>query len=491
MLKRLLASSAVVVLMCAAPVFANELVVSDFDVMASTFVTSGPHIPADLQEWADCQLVPDFVMGPSGQSFMIQWGRVDTAGEWAGGGVRFQPALAPATTDISAYNNISFFIFTPNVNTKATIKLNDYVGGVEHGGRVKLSDYVVTVSSSWQEVVIPLAAFKRDNPTLDLTKANNIVLVADVTNGLEYDTSGVVRIDNLKLSTQPRAPYNSLIYSGGDKGTSNVSDIPGDTLLWWDQAGSSATSNEVTVRVSAGYAEAWVVQPPVTNSATVGTTNYYAFQIRNDGNRADRITFSTQTVSGNAWQTRTFYDKDKSGTFSAGDDVCWDTIGLLPQSTHYFLVGIYVPQGAVNGSSTTVRLTAKDNFGSGANDSWPSTTNDDTITYDFSATCAGPSLTVVKSTDTATGKPGATVNYTLTVKNSGDASASNLVLVDVIPTNMELGGAASGASATISYYVGSSWTGTWSANATKIRWTWATVNSGGASVSGSYPAKIK
>jgi uncharacterized repeat protein (TIGR01451 family) len=223
-----------------------------------------------------------------------------------------------------------------------------------------------------------------------------------------------------------------------------------------------------------------------------GTTYYYAFQVRNDGNVGDRITFSTATINNtNPWRTTIYWDKDMNGSFTAGDVECWNSIGLLPDSTHYFLAGIYVPSSAVNNSSTTVRVTARDNYGSGANDSWPSGTNDDTLTADFSATCQAPALTVVKSTSTATAKPDGTVTYTVSITNNGSAQATNVQLIDVVPANMALSADASGAGATITYFAGSSWSGTRSASTTKIRWTWATINSGGGTASASFTAKVK
>jgi uncharacterized repeat protein (TIGR01451 family) len=406
-------------------------------------------------------------------------------------------AVLNGTVDISTYNCVSFFITSPNANVKATVKLVDYVGAVEHGAQVKLSDYVATSGSTmtWQQVIIPLAAFQRDNATLDLTKIKTLLLSEDFTNGSEYDTAGMLYIDDAKFSLQHRAPSLSKIYNGADKGTAGADDMPGDVLVWWDQAPSTQTTNQVSVRVSTGFAAAWVGATASSGTVAAGATTYFPFAIRNDGNCADRIVFSTVSTAGSAagWAATVFYDRDQNRAYSAGDAICWDTIGLLPDSTHYFLVGINAPGTAVNGQFSGVQVTAKDAFGAGTNDVWPTGANDDTLVLVATATCAGPNISVVKSTNVAVGLPGITaVTYTISITNSGNVAASNVVLTDVVPLNMVMTGAATSVGgATITYFVGSSWTGTYSASATKIRWTWASIAAGGGTASGQFTTNIK
>ncbi|MHB9154169.1 MAG: DUF7507 domain-containing protein [Endomicrobiales bacterium] len=479
-----------VLLSGAGTLFAAEQLSSDFDTWGSTTAFAGGD--GGFDAWQDNQFDVATYLGPAGRSFRLQWGNVNAANEFAGGGAYFN-ANPNTTIDLSAYNYISFFIYTPNANMKADVKLNDYAGSVEHAGKVKLSDYVTTVAATWQEVTIPLAAFLRNNATLDLTQARNLLLVADFTNGLEYDAGGNVYIDNITFSNAPHASYNSKLYSGADKGTLNVDDMPGDTLLWWDQAVSSQTSNEVIVRVSSGYAISWASALPADNSILSNATGYFAYTLRNGGNRADKVILSTASAAGEAWKATMFWDKDKSGTFTAGDVECWNTIGLLPESTHYFLVGVFVPPTATNGQTATITVTARDAFGTGANDSWPTGTNDDTLTDNFIATCTIPSITLVKSTSTASGRPGDEVTYTLVVTNNGGTAATNARLVDVVPSNMELtnvSGDVTGGDSRQYYYSGV-WNAAWAQNATRIRWTFNSIASSGGTGTATFKAKVK
>lgn len=479
MKNRLLVWCTIVSLLAAPPLFAEEQTVSDFDGTDESFFyqfngTDG--------EGAYAGYDPAAFLGPAGKSLVITWSGVADVDDFAGGGVNL---TGGASIDISAFNAIAFFIRSTGNNTKAEIQLKD---SSDTAGKVKLSDYVTTVTDTWQEVIIPLYAFTRSNAALDLAQAKDFVVSADYSHGLEVQAAGEIRIDNLKFLRDGHAPARSIIYSGGDKGDTGVDDVAGDTLLWWDQAASSATSNEVRVTVSTGYAVAWVSTPGTSDSVSPGSTKYYPYQLINNGNRADRIYFSTANVTG-TWGSTIFWDKDGSGTYTAGDVECLDTIGLLPGSTHHFLLAISVPAGAADGSSSQIQVTAKDAYGSGTNDNWPSATNDDTLTHSITATCAAAMISVVKSTITETNKPGASITYTMNITNNGSAAATNLQLVDVIPENVTLAGAANGAGATISYYVGGSWQG-YAATATRIRWVWPTVNNG-SSVSGSYSATIK
>lgn len=202
---------------------------------------------------------PNTYHGPNGYSWTMVW--ISTgADQWAGGGVNF----TPTTIDVSTYNCVSFWLYTPYAGLKAEIQLKDDDGG-EHAGKVKLSDYLTTGTSTWQQVIIPFEAFKRYLPTLNLAKARNMVFNI-APDALEGDPTGKIYIDDLKFSYQHRAPSQSRIFSGADKGTANTADIQGDTLVVWDLAASSVTTNEVNVQVSTGYACSWASTPNPQNT---------------------------------------------------------------------------------------------------------------------------------------------------------------------------------------------------------------------------------
>ncbi|MFH1368023.1 MAG: gliding motility-associated C-terminal domain-containing protein [Elusimicrobiota bacterium] len=429
----------------------------------------------------------------AGNSEHIYWSYGAAAGRYGGGNTHFNNA----SVDVSTYSALSFWIYTPNANTDINIQIQDHADFGDDMGRVKLTDYLVTGSNVWQNVIIPLEAFKRDNKDLDL-KIKEIKWMSEYDQG--NDISGSIYIDDLKFLDDIDAPANSRVYSGGDKGLADQCDIPGDTLMTWDQAASSTTSNVVDVLVSTGFACAWA-STPLDKGAIQGTTIYFAYQIRNDGNAADSIAFSSQVVQGSTWSFRIYWDKDKSGTYTTGDTPYDNTIGLAPSATHYFLAGVLIPDTAVLWSSSTIRITAKDRNGAGTEDNWPSAGND-TITDDFIAvasnTISGVSITVARSSAAvdaiANGRmsePGDKITYTISYPNIGDTAGTGMLITEAIPFNTEFDAdPGDGDADSNQFYVGSAWQDGYDAAATKVRWVDASVP-GGSNCSVSYTVKIK
>jgi uncharacterized repeat protein (TIGR01451 family) len=416
---------------------------------------------------------PGTFHGPNGFSWTMVWTSTGGEGQYSGGGINF----APTTIDVSTYNCVSFWAYTPNANMKAEVQFKDDDAG-EHAAKVKLSDYLTAGTSIWQQVIIPFDAFKRYLPTLNLAKARNIVFNF-APDSLEWDQTGKIYIDDLKFSYQHRSPTQSRIITGADKGTAFSADVPGDTLVVWDLAGSSVTTNEVNVQVSTGYACSWVAQPTLSQTVPPGSTAYFAFSIRNNGNSGDNIVFSSGTVQGSSWPVTMYMDKDKSGTFTAGDVAWANSNGILPDSTYYFLAGVCIPVDAALTSATTIQIVAKDGYGAGANDSWPTGADDDTLTSSLMAVAGGPIISVVKSTDVAKAKPGGNVAVTLTYGNSGNIAATTLIFTEVLPFNSTLAAdPGAGSADSIQYYVGSAWQVGYSATATKLRWVRNTLNAG-------------
>lgn len=407
----------------------------------------------------------------SGSSFRFYWGNVLGTGDWAGGVL-----TNLAGVDVSTYSALSFWIYTTTSDLNINVQIQDEVAFGNDMGRVPLRDYLITGTSVWQNVIIPLEAFRRNNNSLDF-KIKEVKWMSEYDQGNEI--SGMVYIDDVKFLVMADAPASSIIFSGDDKGSANSSDMPGDTMMVWDQAVSSMTSNLVTVTVSTGFACSWVSQPSDKGTAQ-GTTAYFSYQIRNDGNAADSITFSSQVVQGSTWPFTFYWDKDKSSTLSSGDMPYDNTIGLAPNSTHYLLVGVYIPSAAVLWSSSTIRLTAKDRNGLGTEDNWPAAGND-TITDEFVAiasnTAAGVVINVVRSTATASGsdRPGDTITYNIHYPNVGDTAGTNMIITEAIPSNTVLVSANQRSADLLEYYVGSSWQAGFSAAATKVRWVDSSV----------------
>ncbi|MBN1385222.1 MAG: discoidin domain-containing protein [Elusimicrobia bacterium] len=316
-------------------------------------------------------------LGPTGYSAYLQWTSTSST-VWAKVGL----SLGDVYYDFSSYDYLSFWIYTEETGVKATVMIEDFYG---NEARFKLSELVNT-SASWKQVVIPIDAMKRKNHLLKETHLKNFYFFAG-SDAEEYNLTGtIIYIDDVKFLQTNHAPANSRIYSGDDKGVVKSTDMPGDTILYYSQTTSSKTCNEVSVVVSSGYSAQWATMPsaaptPIYTYA-MKTTKYVPFSLFKNGNSGEPITITPALISGN-WDAKIYWDRDKSGTYSSGDVETSATVGLLPGVTQHFLLGVYVPPAMVEGSSVTVRLTAKTQNGLGTDDDWPSpTVEDDTITYD-------------------------------------------------------------------------------------------------------------
>ena len=474
------------VILSVSAAFATDHLVADFD--GGGWGGAGTWVGSGGEAFVTGGVESGQFYGPTGNAFRIVYSGVDASGKWAGGVL-----TGLGEVDVSTYTALSFWIYTSTPALDIGIQAQDSNAQGDAMGKVRLTDYLISGTSVWQNVIIPLDAFKRDNANLKL-------IIKEVKWMAEYDSghnaTGAFYIDDISFLITAHAPARSRVISGTDKWIANTSDAPGDTLMTWDMATSSVTSNEVNVLVSTGSSIGWA-SIPADKYTMPGTTVYFSYQIVNMGNAADDVKFSSAVVVGSTWPIVMYWDKDKSGTMTSGDLAYDKAVNLLPDGTHYLLLGVYVPPGTELQSQTTVQLTAKDDFGSGVNDSWPTVANDDTITDMLSLTVSGPILSLMKSTDTAVARPNdTTVLVTLTYNNTGNENATNLTITEALPFNAYLAAEPGvdpgmGSADAIEYYVGGAWQGAYSVTATKIRWTDSSVPTGGADQTVSYKIKVK
>lgn len=210
--------------------------------------------------------------------------------------------------------------------------------------------------------------------------------------------------------------------------------------------GGSASSNSVGTTVLAAYGIS--LTTPSDDAGNAGTEVVYSFTVQNIGNCDDDFTV---TLSSTVWPSTL-----STATISSiGND-----------ATAIFTVTIGIPAGTSDGATDTFTVTIKDQGGSGANDNWPSATDDDTVTSPtVTTTAAAPSMTLAMAVDKATAKPYEEVAYTMDYTNNGSADAESVVLVQAIPTNTKYVYDSAAVSAihagtcTIEYYTGS-WSST-------------------------------
>ena len=183
-----------------------------------------------------------------------------------------------------------------------------------------------------------------------------------------------------------------------------------------------------------------------TLSGDAGTTIYAAHMVTNTGNGNDVFDLTAVVTGGTSPPTAiVFYnDADGSGTYTAGDAALTDTdssgsvdTGTLSASgVKNILVAYTLP--AVSSGSSTVTLTATSAYNAIISD-----TDVDTITAIF------PDLVVLKSVSTIYDPtnagtnpkaiPGAHIEYTIQVSNTGTATAENVFITDNLNTEITAG----------------------------------------------------
>ena len=226
----------------------------------------------------------------------------------------------------------------------------------------------------------------------------------------------------LGLSSEARAV-------GTEAGTVISNQAYGD---YKDANGNSLTrvfSNTVQTTVSQ-VASPRVEPPTASKTGTAGTDVVYAVTVHNDGNDTDTFDLTaatTDTLAAN-WTTKIYLDLNEDGVLDAADIAngeITDTGALDADEVAHLLVVASVPAGAATTTVGTTTLTATSQNDNGEVDTGTYTTTPLTAVLD-----------IVKSATPTNPQPGDTVTYAITGKNPGTAKAVNIVVNDVIPTNM-------------------------------------------------------
>ncbi|MBN1622312.1 MAG: gliding motility-associated C-terminal domain-containing protein [Endomicrobiales bacterium] len=364
-------------ILCVNPLLGTELVVDDFNDGKDPSYLGGNNAmyndDGNGVNITDTLYNSQIALGGKGYSWCIAWDGV-APGNW--GAIAVSPFVPHI--DVSSYDYLTFWIYSPNVGTKAMVIFKDS-SDVE--ARFRLTELVNT-GPTWQQVSIPLEAVKRKNYQINLASLKEFIFFMNADEP-EYDAGGGIYIDDIKFMRTPHAPGNTITYNGGDAGLSNIPDMPGDAFMWYNEAVGTHTVTEMEITILPGYAASWVRNPrSVAYSVETDVTRFLPFSVKNDGNTADFIYLSTSAVSGD-WPARIYLDRGEIGVYDTLDVESYNTVALQPDSTEYFLLAVDIPANAVVQSSTTIEITAKTNNGQGTDDNWPSSSvNDDTITSD-------------------------------------------------------------------------------------------------------------
>ncbi len=228
---------------------------------------------------------------------------------------------------------------------------------------------------------------------------------------------------------------NTQIQNGGDAGSPNLADTAGDTIVQWlvGNTTSFAASNLAGVVVSTGFALT-ALPAPSDQTLLPGATANYAYSICNLGNATDTISLSTSVIAGATWPARIFRDDNADGIRQPTENTEISTTGTLAaDATFYFFVSVVIPSNAVDGSTSTIRLTARNRNGSGTEDNWPAAGNDTRID-DTTTRSSVTTLQMVKGANRSTARPFTDpIVYTSTITATGSGTATNVIYRDKLP----------------------------------------------------------
>ena len=213
------------------------------------------------------------------------------------------------------------------------------------------------------------------------------------------------------------------------------------TVTYEDENGNtySAQSNEAIITVAEQYRATLENDKALT--AAPGSTVYFPHTLENIGNVEDTYALATPVITDKAGVAivapvvKIFKDTNSNGQPDAGEPEI-TALTLAAGETGSIVVSYIIPSTAVDGDEANIELTAtsaatgalvKDNGDNGDNDSDDaSATNNDKVTVG-----SGPILVLNK--ESVFDEVNKKITYTLTVKNTGSSTATNVDILDVLP----------------------------------------------------------
>lgn len=187
----------------------------------------------------------------------------------------------------------------------------------------------------------------------------------------------------------------------------------------------TATSNTVTTIVQ--QVAALTLTNTQTKVGTAGSPVTFSHTLTNTGNGTDTFTVGVANTSGLTLASLVVYpDANCDGV--ADNTTAITTVGPLAAGANYcVVVQGTVPGSATSGQTSSVTLTATSQFTSAV-----TVNNVDTVNVTGNAV-----VNVSKGISLPSGNPGSgPYTYTLTYSNTGNATATSVVLADVIPAGM-------------------------------------------------------
>lgn len=229
----------------------------------------------------------------------------------------------------------------------------------------------------------------------------------------------------------------------------NISNIA--SASYSDAAGraQTVTSNEVKATVIQ-VASFTLVDDRTTTSNPNGQVSLI-HTLTNTGNGTDTFTINTANVnSGDDFNFNTiqvYLDANGDGVADNTNNLAGQTVSLTAAQTVNLIVVTTTPATAISGQNGQLTISATSAVAIAAADATALQTKTNTDRVNVTANAV---IQVTKSASVSAVQSGDTIEYTLTYKNTGNTTATDVLLTDLIPANLTYfpGSAISSSSAT-------------------------------------------
>ncbi len=188
-------------------------------------------------------------------------------------------------------------------------------------------------------------------------------------------------------------------------------------------AQTPVNSNTVTTTVTPIYG---VVVTPGTDakSGADGTTVIYTVTVYNNGNGPDSFTLSSNNTNTTNWTPSSVQFSTQSNGSGATNTLTTGTIAQNGSTVVYMVVTIPANAPAGTTEATNAVATSTSDNTKSDSDGCTTTANTDNLS------------TSTKTASTATPTIGVPFTYTITVPNTGNLAANNVIITDAIPAGL-------------------------------------------------------
>ncbi|MBS0416962.1 MAG: DUF11 domain-containing protein [Proteobacteria bacterium] len=198
------------------------------------------------------------------------------------------------------------------------------------------------------------------------------------------------------------------------------------TATYLDSTGTQRTASSNLVQTTVSQVKSFTLTASGSKTGTPGQTVYFPHTITNTGNGTDTYALGTLVAGGTVTQTGLTYYVDANGDGVPDNSTAITSSPQLAAGDQFnFVVAATIPPAATAGTTGTVTVPVSD---TGSNNA----SNTDTTTVQSSVL----NVTKALSANSGASPSAAPITVTLSYSNAGTATATNLIITDVLPSGM-------------------------------------------------------